>query len=284
MILVDTHTHLYEEQFDADRTEMIERSINAGVSKMIIPNVDTTTIEPMLDLVKQFPQNIFAMIGLHPCYVKPETYKQELEIVRKYLFEGKETRDERKEKRDEKHETRDERQETNIFSNHFVAVGEIGIDMHWDKSTLDIQKEAFEIQCDWAIEKDLPVAIHARESTHILIEILKKRKENPRGVFHCFTGSLEEANEIIKLGFYLGIGGVVTYKNTHLRETLKQIPLDKIVLETDSPYLPPVPFRGKRNESAYTKLVAETLCSVYEKGFDEIAKITTQNAYTLFKI
>ncbi len=261
MILIDTHTHLYEEQFDADRTAMIERAIAENVSKMIIPNVDSTTIRPMLDLVQQFPENIFSMIGVHPCYVKPATYKQELETVRKYLFnEEKES------------------------SNSFVAVGEIGIDLHWDKSTLEIQKEAFELQCDWAIEKNLPVAIHARESTHVLIDILKKRKRNPDGVFHCFTGSFEEATEIIKLGFYLGIGGVVTYKNTHLRETLKKLPIDKIVLETDAPYLPPVPFRGKRNESAYTKLVAETLCTVYEKGFDEIATITSKNASHLFGI
>lgn len=272
MMLIDTHTHLYEEQFDADRTAMIERAIAANVSKMIIPNVDATTIEPMLDLVKQFPENIFAMIGLHPCYVKPDTYKQELEIIRKYLFNEIISK---------------ENEILNLksqISNKFVAVGEIGIDLHWDKSTLDIQKVAFEIQCDWAIEKNLPVAIHARESTHVLIEILKKRKENPKGVFHCFTGSLEEATEIIKLGFYLGIGGVVTYKNTHLRETLKHIPIDKIVLETDAPYLPPVPFRGKRNESAYTKLVAETLCSVYEKGLDEVAHTTSQNAINLFGI
>lgn len=271
MNLVDTHTHLYEEQFDADRTVMIERAIASNVSKMIIPNVDSTTIEPMLDLVKQFPSTIFAMIGLHPCYVKPETYKQELEIIRKYLFG----------------EVENIVGDASLYCNNgntFVAVGEIGIDLHWDKSTLDIQKEAFQIQCDWAIEKNLPIAIHSRESTPILIEILKKRKENPRGVFHCFTGSLEEANEIIKLGFYLGIGGVVTYKNTNLRDTLKQISLNKIVLETDSPYLPPVPYRGKRNESAYTKLIAETLCTVYEKGLKEIADITTQNAKTLFEI
>jgi TatD DNase family protein len=264
---VDTHTHLYEAQFDADRTAMIERAINTGVSKMIIPNVDAATIKGMLDLVKQFPANIFPMIGLHPCYVKPESYKPELEIVRQYLFNEI------------------------SFTNHgsiqapqFVAVGEIGLDLYWDKSTLDIQKEAFELQCDWAIEKNLPVAIHSRDSTHILIELLKKRKNNPRGVFHCFTGSLEEANEILKLGFYVGIGGVVTYKNTNLRDTLKHLPLDKIVLETDAPYLPPVPFRGKRNESAYTKLVAETLCSVYEKGLEEIAAVTTQNAKDLFGI
>jgi len=255
MTLIDTHTHLYEEQFDADRTEMIQRAIDNGVSKMIIPNVDATTIKGMMDLVKQFPEHIFPMMGLHPCYVKPETYKAELEIIKSNLDKGE-----------------------------FVAVGEIGIDLYWDKTTLDIQKEAFELQCDWAIEKSLPVAIHSRDSTHILIELLKKMKDKPRGVFHCFTGSLEEGNEIIKLGFYLGIGGVLTYKNTHLRDTLKHIPLDKIVLETDAPYLPPVPHRGKRNESAYTKLVAETLCTVYEKGLDEIAVVTTQNATNLFGI
>lgn len=262
VFLIDTHTHLYEEQFDLDRTEMIERAINTGISKMIIPNVDTSTIQPMLQLVQQFPQHIFPMIGLHPCYVKPDTYHQELENIKNYLFF----------------------ENTQKTAQPFVAVGEIGIDMYWDKSTLEIQKYAFELQCDWALEKKLPVAIHARESTHILIEILKKRKQNPRGVFHCFTGSKEEANEIIKLGFYLGIGGVVTYKNTNLRDTLKNIPLKNIVLETDSPYLPPVPFRGKRNESAYTKIVAETLCTVYGKGFDEIANLTSINAQDLFAI
>jgi TatD DNase family protein len=276
MNLVDTHTHLYEEQFDADRTAMIERAIANDVSKMIIPNVDSTTIKPMLELVRQFPLNVFPMIGLHPCYVKPDTYKDELEIVRKYLFG------------DEIRATRDENQNvSNLQSpilHPFFAVGEIGIDMHWDKSTLDIQKEAFDIQCDWAIEKNLPVAIHSRESTHILIELLKNRTTIPRGVFHCFTGSTEEAKKIIKLGFYLGIGGVVTYKNTHLRDTLKHIALDNILLETDAPYLPPVPYRGKRNESAYTKLVAETLCTVYEKGLDEIASITSRNAHQLFAI
>lgn len=257
MTIVDTHTHLYEEQFDADRTEMIQRAIDSHVSRMIIPNVDSTTIEPMLALTQQFPEHVFPMMGLHPCYVKPETYKAELETIKKYLFDTKHS---------------------------FKAVGEIGIDLYWDKTTLDLQKEAFDIQCDWAIEKKLPVAIHSRDSTHILIDILKKREQNPNGVFHCFTGSAEEAKEILKLGFYLGIGGVVTYKNTHLRDTLKQIPLDKIVLETDSPYLPPVPYRGKRNESAYTKIVAETLCSVYERSLDEIASVTTQNAQDLFGI
>lgn len=256
MTLIDTHTHLYEEQFDADRTEMIQRALDNGVTKMIIPNVDSGTIDSMMELVHLFPNVVFPMIGLHPCYVKPESYRQELEIVRNHLFSN----------------------------DTFVAVGEIGIDLYWDKTTLDIQIEAFELQCDWALEKNLPVAIHSRDSTYVLLDILKKRKINPPGVFHCFTGSPEEAAEILKLGFYLGIGGVVTYKNTHLRETLRQVSLDRIVLETDAPYLPPVPYRGKRNESAYTKIVAETLCSVYEKGLDEIADITTKNALNLFGI
>lgn len=257
MQLIDTHTHLYEAQFNEDRNSMIQRALEQQVQKMIIPNVDSTTIQPMLDLAQQYPNNIFAMMGLHPCYVKPETYKTELAIVEKNLFQSNEK---------------------------YVAIGEIGIDLYWDKSTLDIQKEAFEIQCDWALALNLPIAIHSRDSTYVLVEILKKRKQNPKGVFHCFTGSLEEANEIIKLGFYLGIGGVATYKNTHLRETLKNISLDKIVLETDAPYLPPVPYRGKRNESAYIKIVAETLCTVYEKSLDEIAHITTSNAENLFNI
>jgi TatD DNase family protein len=260
MNFTDTHTHLYEEAFDADRAEMIRRAIDNGVTKMFIPNVDSTTIDAMFGLVRQYPENIFPMMGLHPCYVKGETYKQELATIKSYLF-GE-----------------------NSSEHKYVAVGEIGIDLYWDKTTFDIQQEAFELQCDWAIEKNLPVAIHSRESTNILIDILKSRNKNPRGVFHCFTGPPEEAKQIIDLGFYLGIGGVVTYKNTHLRDTLKEIPFEKIVLETDSPYLPPVPYRGKRNESAYTKLVAETLCTVFEKDIDEVAVTTTANALDLFGV
>jgi len=255
MILVDTHTHLYETQFDNDRTLMIENAIKHNVHRMIIPNVDATTIEPMYHIVHQFPDNVFPMLGLHPCYVKPETYKQELDIINQAILKNKP-----------------------------IAIGEIGIDLYWDKSTLDIQKIAFELQCDWAVQHNLPIAIHSRESTSIIIDILKKRKEKPKGVFHCFTGSYEEANEIIKLGFYLGIGGVVTYKNTNLRETLSKIDLEHIVLETDAPYLPPVPHRGKRNESAYTYLVADMLSSVYQVNINEIAKQTTQNASNLFGI
>ena len=254
MILTDTHTHLYSEKFDNDREVMVKRAIDSRVRRLFLPNIDVHSIQPMLDLVWKFPGHCFPMMGLHPCSIDND-FEAQLFQIQKWFKKRQ-----------------------------FYAVGEIGLDLYWDKSTLDIQKEAFELQCDWAIEKQLPVAIHSRDSTHILIELLKKRKNKPRGVFHCFTGSLEEANEILKLGFYVGIGGVVTYKNTHLRDTLKHLPLDKIVLETDAPYLPPVPFRGKRNESAYTKLVAETLCSVYEKGLEEIAAVTTQNAKDLFGI
>lgn len=253
MILVDTHTHLYEQQFDDDRAQIIKNAFVNHVSKMIIPNVDTSTIEPMLDICKQYPQNIFPMLGLHPCYVKQDNYINELDIIYQYIIKSKP-----------------------------IAIGEIGIDLFWDKSTLDIQKKAFEIQCDWAVQHQLPIAIHSRESTSVIIEILKNRKANPKGVFHCFTGSYEEAKTIINLGYYLGIGGVVTYKNTHLRETLSKIDLKHIVLETDAPYLPPVPHRGKRNESAYTYLVADMLASVYQVDIKTIASQTTANASELF--
>ena len=267
MILIDTHTHLYEDQFREDCDEMIQRALDAGVSKMIIPNVDTTTIIPMLNLQHKYPNNIFPMIGLHPCYVKPDTYQKELDLIQQYLFPETANIEEIKK-----------------LNTTFCAVGEIGIDLYWDKSTLEIQKEAFVTQCKWAVEKNIPVAIHSRDATHILIDILKQLKHRPKGVFHCFTGSREEAVEIIKLGFYLGIGGVVTYKNTNLRETLKNISIDSIVLETDAPYLPPVPFRGKRNESAYVKYVAETLSTVYNMSIDELANSTTQNAERLFGV
>ncbi|MCB0513540.1 MAG: TatD family hydrolase [Bacteroidetes bacterium] len=253
--MIDTHTHLYEENFDQDRIEMIQRAFDAGIKNLLIPNVDAATIEPMMAICKSYPNQIFPMLGLHPCYVKQETYKTELALIY-----------------------------NKIKDSNPIAIGEIGIDLYWDKTTLEIQKEAFETQCDWALEHQLPIAIHSRDSTHVILDILKKRKQNPSGVFHCFTGSFEEAKEIIKLGFSLGIGGVVTYKNTHLRDTLSKIELQHIVLETDAPYLPPVPYRGKRNESAYTLLVAETLATVYQRPLEEIAQQTTQNAKNLFKL
>ncbi len=254
--MIDTHTHLYSEEFDEDRNEMIQRALNKGVSKFFLPAIDSSTHRKMLDLETQYPNQIFAMMGLHPCYVKPENWERELKIVEDYL-------DERK----------------------FPAIGEIGIDLYWDKTTLDIQIKAFEQQIDWAIEKDLPIVIHTRESFDETFEVLERKKHPKlRGIFHCFSGNLEQAKQAINLNFLLGIGGVVTFKNGKIDQFLDEIPLEKIVLETDSPYLSPVPFRGKRNESSYLDLVAGKLVNIYGKDFSEIDRITTENALKIFKI
>lgn len=254
--MIDTHTHLYSEEFDADRKEMIERAINKGVSKFFLPAIDSHHHEKMLSLEKEYPQKIFAMMGLHPCYVKPETWEQELQLVEKY-----------------------------INSRPFCAIGEIGIDLYWDKTTLDIQIQAFEQQIDWAIDKDLPIVIHTRESFNEVFEVLQRKKHPKlRGIFHCFSGNVEQANQAIDLGFSLGIGGVVTFKNGKIDQFLHEIPLEKIVLETDSPYLAPVPHRGKRNESSYLDLVVGKLVNIYQKDFQEIDEITTANALKIFKI
>jgi TatD DNase family protein len=256
MILTDTHAHLYSSQFNADRDAMIQRAIDANVSRLFLPNIDLDSIEGMLELSKKYPENCFAMMGLHPCDVKPESYESILEKMEHWLSIEK-----------------------------FCAVGEIGIDLYWDKTTLDIQLSAFKTQCNWASERNLPVVIHTRESMDLCIQTIKKMKlDNLRGVFHCFTGSVEQAKEITKLGFMLGIGGVVTYKNTNLRETLTHIDLQHILLETDAPYLSPVPHRGKRNESANIQIVAQTLSEVYNCTVKQIADITTSNSKTLFGV
>lgn len=252
--MIDTHTHLYSEEFDEDRAEMIQRALSKGVTEFYLPAIDSESHEKMLQLEAEYPQQIFAMMGLHPCYVKPETWEKELEIVENYL-----------------------NQRT------FPAIGEIGIDLYWDKTTLDIQIKAFEKQIDWAIEKDLPIVIHTRESFEETFEVLERKKHPKlRGIFHCFSGTLEQAKHAIDLGFVLGIGGVVTFKNGKIDQFLHEIPLDKIVLETDAPYLAPVPFRGKRNESAYIELVAQKLVDIYKKDFSEIVHITTENAKRIF--
>jgi len=252
--MIDTHTHLYSEEFDLDRNEMIQRALDKGVEKFFLPAIDSESHQKMLDLETEYPNQIFAMMGLHPCYVKPETWEKELELVKDYL-----------DKRD------------------FPAIGEIGIDLYWDKSTLDIQVNAFEQQIDWAIEKDLPIVIHTRESFEETFEVLERKKHPKlRGIFHCFSGNLEQAQQAIDLQFILGIGGVVTFKNGKIDQLLNEIPLDKIVLETDSPYLAPVPFRGKRNESAYVELVAGKLVDIYKTDFSEIDRITTENANKIF--
>jgi len=254
--MIDTHTHLYSEEFDNDRSEVIERAKAANVEKFFLPAIDSETHERMLALEQEYPNEIFAMMGLHPCSVKPETYLQELQIVQEYLKKRK-----------------------------FVAIGEIGLDLYWDSSTLDIQIKAFEQQIDWAIELDIPIVIHTRNSFDTTFEVLERKKHPKlRGIMHCFTGTLEQAQHAINLNFTLGIGGIVTFKNGKIDQYLNQIPLENIVLETDSPYLAPTPYRGKRNESAYTALVLEKLTEVYQKDKKEIERITTRNALEIFNV
>ncbi|MCT2561659.1 TatD family hydrolase [Chryseobacterium herbae] len=252
--MIDTHTHLYAEEFDEDRKEAIQRAVDKGITKFYLPAIDSESHGKMLQLETEYPGQIISMMGLHPCYVKPESWEKELETVKNYL---------------------DERD--------FPAIGEIGIDLYWDKTTLDIQVKAFEQQIDWAIEKDLPIVIHTRESFDETFEVLERKKHPKlRGIFHCFSGDLEQAKHAIDLNFILGIGGVVTFKNGKIDQFLNEIPLDKIVLETDSPYLAPVPHRGKRNESSYLDLVAGKLVNIYGKDFTEIDRITTENAVRIF--
>lgn len=253
MFLIDTHTHLYSEEFDQDRDAAITRCLENGINKLYLPNVDSESIPRMLYLEKAYPEVCIAMMGLHPCSVK-ENYKEELTIVKEWL---------------------DKRP--------FVAVGEIGVDLYWDKTFINEQLEAFNLQMDWAIEKNIPIVIHCRDAFDEIFEVLSKRDKLPTGIFHCFSGDLEQANKIIDLGgFKLGIGGVLTFKNSGLDKVVEQIDLKHLVLETDSPYLAPMPHRGKRNESSYTKLVAEKLAAIKSCSMEEIAEITTQNAKEVF--
>ncbi len=251
---VDTHAHLYSAKFDYDRPEMVRRAIDAGVTRLYLPNIDAESIEPMLALEAAFPEHCFAMMGLHPSHVQPGTYEQELALVEDWLGKRK-----------------------------WAGVGETGIDLYWDKTTLDIQKIAFACQIEWAKDLDLPIIIHSRESNEECIELVKAGQDGRlRGIFHCFSGTEEQARRMIDLGFWLGIGGVLTYPKSGLAEVLRDIPLEHLVLETDAPYLPPVPYRGKRNESAYVPLVAEKLAEVKNVPVSEIARITTANARRVF--
>jgi TatD DNase family protein len=256
MILTDTHTHLYSEEFDNDRTEMIQRAINAGVSRFFVPSIDSAYTQQMYGLEAQFPEHIYLMMGLHPCYVKPETYLEELAHV-----------------------------ETELSKRKFQAIGEIGIDLFWDKTTLAIQQEAFQRQIQLAKKYQLAINIHCRDAFEEVFEVLESEKADDLfGIFHCFTGDFLQAQRAISLNMKLGIGGVATFKNGKIDQFLKDIDLKHIVLETDSPYLAPVPYRGKRNESSYTLLVAEKLAQIYELPIAEIARITTENAKTVFGI
>jgi TatD DNase family protein len=253
MQLIDTHCHIYSKEFEADRSPMIERSKNEGIDKMLMPAIDSEHHESMLLLEQQYPGECIAMMGLHPCSVK-ENYQEELAIIRQYV-----------EKRS------------------FIAVGEIGLDFYWDLSFKEQQYDSFHQQIEWALEYDIPVVIHSRNSTDECIKMVKEHQQGKlKGVFHCFSGSVEQAQQIIELGFYLGIGGVVTFKNGGLDIVMKQIDMKHVVLETDAPYLAPVPFRGKRNECAYIKYVAQKLATIKEMEIEEIAAVTTKNAETLF--
>ena len=255
MFYIDTHTHLFSSQFDIDRHQVVQKAIEQGVDKMLLPNINSETLEAMHQLCKDFPQHCYPMMGLHPCDVKDD-YEEELKIIKSHLDKGK-----------------------------YVAIGEIGIDLYWEKSTLDIQKKAFRQQLEWAKEYDLPVAIHIRKSFDTIFEVLEEvNDQNLRGVFHCFTGSKEQGQKAIEMGFMLGIGGVVTFKNSGLDKVLKELPLEKLLLETDSPYLAPTPYRGQRNESSFITIVAQKLAKIYEVNLEEVAIKTTQNAKTLFNL
>lgn len=252
--LIDTHAHLYSRKFEQDRDDMIRRAIKAGVYRMYLPNIDEGSIAAMLDLEAAFPENCFAMMGLHPCSVQPDTWAHELAVVEKHLAERK-----------------------------WVAIGETGIDMYWDKTTLGIQQQAFARQIEWAKDLQIPIIIHARVANREALDVVRAGQDGRlRGIFHCFSGTADEAREMIDLGFMLGIGGTLTYPKSELPAVLKEIPLEHIVLETDAPYLPPVPHRGKRNESAYVPLVADLLSEVKVLPLAQIAKVTTANALRMF--
>ena len=256
MILTDTHTHLYSSQFKDDRNEMIQRAMDAGVSRFFIPAIDSSYTQKMYDLENQYSGNVFLMMGLHPCYVKPETFENELQLVENELSKRK-----------------------------FYAVGEIGIDLYWDKTTLDIQKIAFKHQIQLAKKHQLAINIHCRDAFDEIFEVLESEKNDDLfGIFHCFTGDFSQAGRAIDLNMKLGIGGVATFKNGKIDQFLNQIDLKHIVLETDSPYLAPVPHRGKRNESSYTLLVAQKLAEIYQLTIEEIAQITTENSKAIFGI
>ena len=254
-MLIDTHTHLYAEEFNSDRNVLIEKAIHNGISKFYLPNIDSSSIAPMLSLESHFPKNCFAMMGLHPCHVKNDV-KNELIIISDWL-----------KKRE------------------FVAIGEIGMDLYWDKTNLDRQLVALEIQVEWAKAKELPIVLHCRESIDLTIEFIENTHNGKlKGIFHCFTGTLDQAKRIVEMGFLLGIGGVSTYKNGGLDQVIPYIGLEHLVLETDAPYLAPVPYRGKRNESFYLIDIAKKLAELKQVSLKNVADITTENSKIVFGI
>ena len=257
MNFIDTHAHLYSNKFTEDKNDVINNAIQSGVLKMFLPNISSEYTDSMLELCKKFPENCFPMMGLHPCDVKIESMEKELLHVEEMLQKEK-----------------------------FIAVGEIGLDLYWDKSTLDLQKEAFRFQIELAKKHKLPIAIHVRDSFSEAIEIVEElNDENLSGVFHCFTGDNEQAKRVIDLqNFFLGIGGVLTFKNSGLDKTISKIDIKHLLLETDAPYLTPSPYRGKRNESKYIVNIAEKLAEIKGISINEVGETTTKNARNLFKL
>lgn len=251
---IDTHCHIYLDDFAGDLDKVVQRAENEGVKKFYLPAIDSEVIPQMLALETRYPGKCFAMMGLHPCSVK-KNYREELDIVAQWL-----------EKRP------------------FAAIGEIGLDFYWDKTFTDQQYEAFNLQMQWALDRNMPIVIHTRNAMPETISAVRPFAEKGlKGIFHCFGGSPEEAQQITGMGFYLGIGGVITYKKSGLSETIKHIDLKHVVLETDSPYLTPVPFRGKRNESSYIKYVVKEIAEAKQCSEKEIGRITTENAEKIFK-
>ncbi|MCB0802576.1 MAG: TatD family hydrolase [Flavobacteriales bacterium] len=256
MQFIDTHTHLYSEQYNEDRTKAIQKAIELGLDKFFLPNIDSSSIEGMHALQTEFPNHCYPMMGLHPCSVD-KNFEKELLLMESKLAEYK-----------------------------YIAIGEIGIDLYWDKTFLAQQEIAFRTQINWAKERKLPIVIHCRDAFNEILSILDEVNDDKLfGVFHCFTGTIEQAKHILNYGkFKLGIGGVVTFKNSGLDRVVQQLELKDLVLETDSPYLAPIPYRGKRNESAYLIHIAEKLADLYQVPIEEIAEKTSQNALEIFNI
>lgn len=252
--MIETHAHIYDPQFKDDRTEMLNNAFKAGITQIWMPNCDEETLAGMLALHEQYPEQCLPMLGLHPCYVKDD-FEQQLARLEGYL--GK---------------------------HPFIAIGEIGMDLYWEKKYKDQQEEAFLIQCQWAIEQDLWIDIHSRNAFWETVALIEKvGSDKLTGIFHCFSGNLDQAKKAVELGFKLGVGGVVTFKNGGLDKILPHIDPEHIVLETDCPYLAPVPYRGKRNEPAYIDLVAQTVADIWQVSKDKAIEITTQNALSLLK-
>ena len=251
-MIIDTHAHLYLDVFQSDINDVVERARDVGVESVFLPNINSKTIDPLFRLCDRYPDFFKPMLGLHPVYIK-EDYLHELDIIERRL---------------------DERPIT--------AIGEIGTDVYWDTSFVEEQKEAFNIQCRWAIERGLPIVIHARDSMEMQIDMISNQSRSLRGVFHCFTGTSDQAKRIIEMDFFLGIGGILTYKKSNLDVVIAEIGLERVVLETDAPYLPPVPHRGQRNESSFLPYVVERLADICEVPVNEIERITTRNAMNIF--